>query len=175
MRRKTGLIFVLLALILVGTMIRGPVYGCALAEETPSDTLSPVAAADFTVYDKDGNPVRLSDFIGQPVVVNMWASWCGPCRNELPAFNAGAEENRDSVVFLMIDVGDDQDTAAAFLEKAGYTFDLYMDTDASASITYYVTAIPRTLFVNADGTLAGDYVGMIDEATLLNGIEQIRQ
>ena len=63
-------------------------------------------APDFTVYDKDGNPVQLSDFRGKPVVLNFWASWCGPCKSEMPDFDKKAAEMAGDVTFLMVNLTD---------------------------------------------------------------------
>lgn len=138
-------------------------------------------ASDFTIYDAEGNAVHLSDFAGGPVVINFWASWCPPCKAELPDFEAAYkdnEKNGGTVQFLMVDLTDGEretkETADAFLAENGYTFPVYYDLDYSAAYTYGIRSIPMTLFVDADGYIADDYVGQINAQTLQEGLDKIR-
>lgn len=132
-------------------------------------------APDFAVLDKDGNTVRLSDFRGKPVVLNFWATWCPPCKQELPDFNQAAETYKDEVVFLMVNLTDGQrDTVAsvkAFVADNGYTFPVYFDTAYSAANAYRVSSIPTTYFINAKGEAVNYKVGMVSAAELENGIK----
>ena len=169
------------------------VAGNTNTEDGGSDV---AAALDFTVYDADGGEVHLSDFAGQPVVVNFWASWCPPCKAELPDFEAAYQEvgikdsadgsdatgsdvaDAQAVRFLMVNLTDGQretlDTAGQFIADEGYTFPVYFDTDLDAAYTYGINSIPMTLFIDADGNVQDYAIGMIDEQTLRSGIEKIR-
>ena len=93
-------------------------------------------APDFTVYDANGNPVKLSDFIGKPVVLNFWASWCPPCKSEMPDFQEVYQELGGQVQFLMVNttVSDTMADAKAFIQSMGYTFPVFYDTQDLASI-----------------------------------------
>ena len=138
---------------------------------------SPTAAPDFTVYDKDGNAVKLSDFRGKPVVLNFWASWCGPCQSEMPDFNEKHKELGDEIHFLMVNLTDsakEKENALALITQKGYTFPVYFDTDISAANAYYVSSIPATYFINAEGHLVARASGAINGETLLKGIDMIR-
>ncbi len=134
-------------------------------------------APDFTVYDADGNEVSLADFAGEPVVINFWASWCPPCKAELPDFEAAYKEVSD-VRFLMVNLTDGQretkEIADAFIAENGYTFPVLYDIDGSGYYAYGLTSIPQTFFVDAEGNIADYRIGMIDEQTLRDGIEKIR-
>ena len=132
---------------------------------------------DFTVYDAAGNPVRLSDFAGKPLIVNFWASWCGPCKSEMPDFQAAFEELGDEVQFLMVNMTDGSretvETASAFIAEQGYTFPVYFDTDYSASNAYSVYSLPSTFFFDAEGTPVARATGAISGEVLQQGIDMI--
>ena len=89
-------------------------------------------APDMTVYDRDGKEVHLSDYIGKPIVLNFWASWCGPCQMEMPDFNEKYQELGEEVQFLMINMTDGSretvEKASAFIEEQGYGFPVFYDT-----------------------------------------------
>ena len=134
-------------------------------------------APDFTVTDRDGNTVKLSDFFGKPIVLNFWASWCGPCKYEMPDFEEAYKELGEDVVFLMVNLTDGYSetvgSAKAFLEEAGYTFPVYFDTLSEGAMTYQVYSIPCTYFLDRNGALVTRNVGMITGEALRQGIEMI--
>ena len=135
----------------------------------PPVTVPPVTepqykpAADFTVYDAEGNEVKLSDFIGQPVILNFWASWCFPCLAELPYFEKKSQEYGDQVQFLMVNVTsyDTMEDAKAVLENRGYTFPVFFDTEGVAAAAYHVSSIPATYAINAEGCIVKKVVGSL--------------
>ena len=135
------------------------------------------AAPDFTVYDADGNAAQLSDYIGKPIVLNFWASWCGPCKNEMPEFNDKSIELEGKVQFLMVNMTDGSretlDTAKTYVESEGFTFPVLYDTDIDAANTYRVYSLPTTYFIDENGGLTARASGTIDAATLQKGIDMI--
>lgn len=137
-----------------------------------------VMAPDFTVLDEEGNSVKLSDFVGKPVVVNFWATWCGPCKSELPAFENACKTYGEDVVFLMVNMTDGVDETVEgvqeFLEENGYELPVYFDTEYSAAIAYGVSSIPMTVFIYEDGSGLGVYRGAISEETLNKYTEMVR-
>lgn len=136
-----------------------------------------IPALDFTVYTKDGSVVKLSDFYGKPIVVNFWATWCGPCKSELPAFEKLYNEYGENIAFLMVNLTDGaQETISGvtdFITKNNYTFPVYYDTELNAASTYGVYSIPATLFIDADGNIVASQLGAMSEQALKNYIETI--
>jgi len=146
---------------------------------SPSDTVdaSKYAAPDFTVTDGNGNKVKLSDLRGKPVVINFWATWCGYCVQEMPAFEDMYAKYGDDVHFMMVDMVDgDRETVDGgkkFISDKGFTFPVYFDTDLEAAYAYYVTGLPVTYFIDADGNLIAHYPGALNAELLERGINMI--
>ena len=152
------------------------------AAPTDATSITPTprpAAPDFTVYDGEGQAVSLSSLVGKPVVVNFWASWCGPCKSEMPDFQKAWEAHGDQVHFMIVNMTDGmQETlekAKAYVAKEGYSFPVYYDTDLDAAMTYGVNAIPATYFVAADGSLIARASGAISLSTLEKGLSMIME
>ena len=145
-----------------------------LPEEVPEEEEIPLAP-DFTVEDLDGNKYKLSDFRGKPVIVNFWASWCGPCKMEMPDFEELYKEYGDNINFLMVNMTDGnqetKDKAYKHITSSGYTFPVYYDTEMEAAYAYGVSSIPATYFIDSEGYPVVYGVGALDKETLLTGIE----
>ena len=149
------------------------------AEETAEEPAEEVIAPDFTVMNTDGDMISLADRLedGKPIVLNFWATWCGPCKSELPAFDKAAAEYADELTFMMINLTDGQvETVSGvktFMEENGYTLPVYFDKKGSASGPYGASSIPLTYFITSDGVVVGGHMGSMSEETLYNYLGQL--
>lgn len=144
----------------------------------PEETEPPkVEAPDFTAVDADGTEVKLSDYVGKPIVLNFWASWCSPCKSEMPEFNAAWEELEGEVQFLMVNMTDGAretvESAREYVEGEGFTFPVLFDTKSEAAIAYSAYSLPTTYFIDAEGYMTARAVGAIDGETLQKGLDLI--
>ena len=149
-----------------------------LATQPTQQEAQSQAAPDFTVYDPEGNPVQLSSFFGKPIVLNFWASWCGPCQSEMPDFQEKYEQLGNDIHFFMVNMTDGQretvELASQFVAQQDYTFPVFYDIQAQAATTYNVYSLPTTLFIDAQGNVVAQATGAIDAATLQKGIDMIK-
>ena len=145
------------------------------AETTVPETEAVDTVPDITVYDIDGNAHTLSQFRGQPVILNFWASWCGPCKAEMPDFEEAYKTYGDQIQFLIVNLTDGSsetmETASAYIAQQGYTFPVYYDTDMSGASAYSVYAIPVSYFIDADGVLVTSHEGMMSADALQEAID----
>jgi peroxiredoxin len=135
------------------------------------------SAPDFTQDALTGDPITLSDLRGKVVVLNFWASWCAPCRAEMPALNAVYEKFREQgLVVLGVNTTyqDDEAGARAAVQAWGLTFPIVLDRDSAPSRQYRIQAMPTTFFIGRDGVI-GDIVfgGPMSEALIASKIEKL--
>ncbi len=134
------------------------------------------AAPDFTMVDGSGAEVSLSRFFGKPIVLNFWASWCPPCKAEMPHFEQAFKDNPDiEFIMLNVTVSDSMSDAQKLIADLGYTFPVYYDTEGIGAYIYGATSLPTTFFIGADGNLVTYGVGQLSEASLAKGIEMIKE
>lgn len=136
------------------------------------------AAPDLTGTTLAGDPFALSDHLGEVVVLNVWASWCAPCRAEAAELQAVSAELEDQgVQFVGLNTRDSQAAADAFVDRFGVTYPSVVDTDGSRQLLFHETlppaAIPSTLVIDRQGRVAGRAIGEVDRSRLLGMIEPI--
>lgn len=133
-------------------------------------TGTPLPVVD--VEDNDGNTISTGDLTGQPLIVNVWFSTCGPCKKELPEFAAVHAELGDQIRFVGVNPSDSPDTNRSFAAERGVTYELLRDPNGTFIDAVGITAFPVTLFVRADGSIARQ-TGELDEATLRRYAEEL--
>lgn len=131
-------------------------------------------AIDFTLPMFDGGELTLSSLKGKPVVINFWASWCVPCREEAAVLEKTWRAYKDKdVTFIGVDIQDKESDARAFLKEFNTTYPNGIDRKGKITIDYGVSGIPVTFFVNRDGRIVNRWVGAIGERLLVANIEEL--
>ncbi|WP_260292058.1 peroxiredoxin family protein [Sedimenticola hydrogenitrophicus] len=148
---------------------------------TAAQTLTPVEARpmapDFTLQDLDGNAVRLADLRGRPVIVNFWATWCPPCREEMPSMQRAWERLQpEGVALLAVNVGEDADSVFQFTGSYPVEFPILFDSDGSVSGAWPIRGLPTTFVVDPQGRIAYRAIGgrEWDDPALLQPVLELR-
>jgi len=135
-----------------------------IAASTASD---PEKAIDFTLKDLNGNKVSLSDFKGKNVYLNFFATWCPPCKAEMPDIEKVYQKYKDKdFVVLAVDLGEDKDTVKSFIEKNKYNFKVVLDSNQSVAEKYDITAIPVSVFIDKTGNVIAKKVGAMSSGEM---------
>lgn len=151
-------------------IFNGSFSGGAALESPASDVVLPVTgpplavgdlAYEFELQDLDGNAVALSDHLGKPIIINFWASWCAPCRIEMPELQATFEAYRDQdLVILALNQDETADTARIFFEGMGLSFtNPLLDVDVAVADNYGIRNLPTTIFINEEGVITAIHRG----------------
>ncbi len=146
--------------------------------ESETDDTEKVYAPNINLLDYNGNEVTLESFRGKVVVLNFWASWCPPCKAEMPDFETAYQKYGNDVEFVMVSHlawgSDTIESAKSFYNSSGYTFPIYFDYQFEGYYAYDLQSIPRTVIINSDGTVCAYYTGMISEQILENAINSAK-
>ena len=127
----------------------------------------------FEARTSDGATIRSSDFVGRPLFINAWASWCIPCREETPGINRVYVAYADRVTFLGLNVRDTNEPALAYAGDLGIEYPLAFDHDDLAYNALRVSGVPTSLFVDRDGTIVRRVVGPMTEQELASYLDEI--
>lgn len=165
--RDSGLRTPLGAAMLVGVLSWG--FGAFALHAFEQGTKLP----DMGFRDSQGQSVALHDFVGKPLVVNLWATWCPPCRREMPVL-AEAQRNEPDVTFLFVNQGEGERLIADFLEAEGLGLEnVLLDTGGRLGQHLGSAALPTTLFYDAEGRQVGSHLGELSRASLARALEQL--
>lgn len=131
-------------------------------------------AVDFTVTDLQGNAVSLSDFKGQNVYINFWATWCKWCVYEMPDLEKVYKAYKDqNIVLLAISVGEERDKVVHYIEENNYTFGIFLDPDKVVTKAYGLRSIPVSIFIDKNGNIAHQRVGAMKEEQMKSIIDEL--
>ena len=166
--RKLIPILLILCLLLAGCAEDAPEVTDPVTQETQTE-----AALDFIFYDIDGNAYTLSDFQGKPVILNFWASWCGPCKSEMPDIEEAYKEYGDEIQFLIVNLtgSDTVADASAYIAEQGYTFPVFYDNESQGAALFSVSSIPVTYFIDESGNVVAYASGTMSASRLQQGID----
>jgi thiol-disulfide isomerase/thioredoxin len=122
---------------------------------------------DVSAQTLGGAVVRLSEHRGQVILLNLWATWCPPCRAEMPLIQAAYEQYRDDgFVVLALSQGEEAATVAAYVRDAGLTFPVWLDASGAAGRAYQIRALPASIFIGRDGTVRAVYRGPLSRSVI---------
>ncbi len=130
-------------------------------------------APDFTLESLDGEPVTLSAHRGTPVLLNFWATWCPPCRKEMPDLQRFSAKYGDRVQLLGVNWGESDDDVRRFLARYDVDYPNLMDRDGRAFVQYRLTGLPATFWIDERGVIRGVWEGAMSESDILNGFRKI--
>lgn len=140
-----------------------------------SSTIAQIQAANFKLKDLSGKDVSLSDFTGKKVFLNFFATWCPPCRGEMPDIQQIYEETKDKdIVILAIDLGEDVKTVQSFADKNKYSFNILLDSDTAIATKYEIASIPTSYFIDRKGNITAKHIGAMSLEDMRKFINNIK-
>jgi thiol-disulfide isomerase/thioredoxin len=164
---------------LAGALCAAPLTGLRAAEE---QTLTPIPgqppAPAFDLKDPQGRPQRLADYLGKPVILNFWATWCPPCREEMPSMQRAHQAlAADGVAVIAVNVGDDAQAVDDFLFEIPVDFPLPLDLDSKVAQRYPLKGLPTTYVIDPQGRLVYSATGSRawDDPKLLDQVRALRR
>jgi cytochrome c biogenesis protein CcmG/thiol:disulfide interchange protein DsbE len=159
-------------LFLIGGLLLGIGFGWIVLKSTSQSTVDQPRAdppstgaklADFEVETLSGSKIKLSDLRGKPVVLNFWATWCPPCREEMPMLQNYSKKLDGKVAFVGLNYGEDPVTVQKFITPLKINFPIWLDPNGKISNLYYVADYPNTFFIDSEGVLRAQHIGQLSE------------
>lgn len=133
-------------------------------------------APDFSLVDLKGNTIDFADFRGKNVYLNFWASWCDPCKEEMPDMEKiSSQYPEEDFAILTVNTGEDEVTVQSFIQNNGYTFPVLLDTTLDVAKLYQTNDIPVSFFINKEGIISSKKVGLMTEEEMKQAIDQLYQ
>jgi peroxiredoxin len=174
-KRSTALAFIAGGLLLIAAAVF-TLQGAGADESGGDIQTAPEKGAfapEFSLKSVSGETVQLSDFQGKVVLVNFWAVWCPPCRQEMPAIQNIHENYGDQVVVLGVNAGDTQRDALGFMDELGLTFEVLLDSTYDVEDLYRVRGLPSTFFIDANGVIQIQHIGFMEESLLMGYLAEM--
>jgi thiol-disulfide isomerase/thioredoxin len=176
MKRKSALVFILggfLLIIAAGFMVLNPGTDSSGPEQISTAPEIGAFAPDFSLLSVNDEIVQLSDYRGKVVLINFWAVWCPPCRQEMPSIQQVSEQYPDDLVVLAVNTGDSKEDAVKFIEEFGLTFEIVLDQDYSIEGLFRVRGLPSTFFVDEQGIIQVTHIGFMEHSLLEGYLDQM--
>ena len=160
MKHQTISFLIMVLFITTSCFDRGSESHSSEASVALSKITSPFSAPDTPLMDMDGKLHKLSDYRGKPVIVNFWATWCPPCRAELPSMNrAWAKVKDEGIMMLAVNMGESEDTIFPFTGDYPIDFPILLDENGEFALSWKVKGLPTTYVVDPDGLVVYQAVG----------------
>lgn len=157
----------LVAAVLIGACVPGQGSEPGGPLPTPTETKLSGPVIEFCVKDLEGREVCLSDYRGKMVLVNFWATWCSPCREEMPVLQAYYLDHKDQgFVVVGVNVSDRPQSAAEFVQEAGYSFPIWLDPPGNVLIDLRMQGLPASLLIDPQGHLLNRWIGPVMRESL---------
>ncbi len=176
MSRLRGVLFLagglLIGLVAGGILLFG-LPGRTAASRRPPPPSTGMAVADFELEGLNRKMNSLSDLRGKPVVLNFWATWCPPCREEMPLLERYAQVLKDEVQFIGVNYAEDAVTVQNYITANRISFPIWLDERGSVADLYYIDSYPNTFFIDAEGVLKAQHIGQLSEDLLLKYLAAI--
>lgn len=158
-------------LLITGGLLALIAAGFLLSRNSSAPALGPAQIGkplvDFSLTDINGKTVRLSDYAGQVVLINAWATWCPPCKAEMPDLNAYYQAHQDDgFIILAVNAGDPASNAAAFASQAGLAFPVLLDPNSNLLTSLGIHSFPTSILVGSDGVVKAIHVGVFTPEAL---------
>jgi cytochrome c biogenesis protein CcmG, thiol:disulfide interchange protein DsbE len=170
--RFKGLLFLaaglLVGVILAAVVLFAATPGGALSAPPPA-TGKPIP--EFGLKTLQGAALSPEDFKGHPVVINFWATWCGPCQEEMPLFERMSRRLEGKVFFLAVNDNETLPVVSAFAQTHGLSFPIGLDPGGTITTRFYVESYPTTFFIDAEGILRAQHIGQLDEDLMVRYLE----
>jgi thiol-disulfide isomerase/thioredoxin len=143
-------------------------------ETADTETPEKIAAPDFKLKDLSGKEISLSDLKGKRVFINFWATWCPPCKAEMPELEKLYQETKSSdLVIITVNLGEDKATVHKFIESNKYNFPVLLDSKNEAAALYGIRSIPTSYFIDKDGYIANGKIGAMNLEEMRSYVEGI--
>jgi thiol-disulfide isomerase/thioredoxin len=118
------------------------------------------SAPNFSLRDISGKMVNLDNYIGKVIIINFWATWCVPCKEEMPFLEEFSKKNSEDIVMIGIDIGDNVEDVKDFINEFHITYPILLDETGIVATAYHIVGYPTTYFIDATGIIRGKYVGL---------------